>query len=61
MPDLKLADDVLKYQDVIKMAREEAVKLLDGDPELREFEHQALEREMRDRFPEDTLDVVQSG
>lgn len=61
MPDLKLADDVLKYQDVIKMAREEAVTLLDADPELREFEHQALQREMRDRFPEDTLDVVQSG
>jgi ATP-dependent DNA helicase RecG len=61
MPDLKLADDVLKYQDVIKMARDEAVKLLDDDPELRAFENQALEREMRDRFPDDALDVIQSG
>jgi ATP-dependent DNA helicase RecG len=60
-PDLKLADDVLKYQDVIKMARDEAVKLLDDDPELRAFENQALEREMRDRFPDDALDVIQSG
>lgn len=61
MPDLKLAGDVLKYQDVIKMARDEAMQLLEEDPELRAFEHQALEREMRDRFPEATLDVVQSG
>jgi ATP-dependent DNA helicase RecG len=61
MPDLKLAGDVLKYQDVIKMARDEAMKLLDADPELRGFEHQPLEREMRDRFPDETLDVVQSG
>jgi ATP-dependent DNA helicase RecG len=61
MPDLKLADDVLKYQDVIKMARDEAMKLLDADPELRDFDHQALEREMRDRFPDEALDVVQSG
>ena len=61
MSDLKLAGDVLKYQDVIKMARATAIELLDADPELRAFEHMALEREMRDRFPETALEVVQSG
>ncbi|HWL65713.1 MAG TPA: ATP-dependent DNA helicase RecG [Actinomycetota bacterium] len=61
MPDLKLADDVFKYEREIKQARDEAAGLLDADPELRAFEHIALEREMRDRFPEQTLDVVQSG
>jgi ATP-dependent DNA helicase RecG len=61
MPDLKLAGDVLEHQDVIKMAREEAVAVLDDDPELRAYEHSALEREMRDRFPESALDVIHSG
>ena len=61
MSDLKLAGDVMKYQETIKMARDEAVRLLDEDPELRAYEHMALEREMRDRFPESALKVVQSG
>ncbi len=60
MPQLKMAR-VLEHEDVIKMARSEAVSLLDEDPELRAYEHMALEREMRDRFPESALDVVQSG
>jgi ATP-dependent DNA helicase RecG len=60
MPALKMAR-VLEHEDVIKAARDAAVELLDGDPELRGYEHIALEREMRDRFPEETLDVVQSG
>jgi ATP-dependent DNA helicase RecG len=60
MPALKMAR-VLEHEDVIKAARDAAVELLDEDPELRAYEHIALEREMRDRFPEETLDVVQSG
>jgi hypothetical protein len=35
--------------------------LIDDDPELRAYEHMALAREMRDRFSESTMDVVQSG
>jgi hypothetical protein len=42
-------------------ARNLAVELLDEDADLRAFEHVALRREMRDRFPEGSLDVVQSG
>ena len=60
MPQLKMAR-VLKHQDVVKDARDRAVALLGEDPELRAYENQALAREMRDRFPESTLDVVQSG
>jgi ATP-dependent DNA helicase RecG len=61
LSDLKLAGDVMKHQDIIKMTRKEALRLLDEDPELRAYEHMALEREMRDRFPEAALEVVQSG
>lgn len=60
MPQLKMAR-VLEHQDVVKMARDLAVSILDDDPELRAYEHLALEREMRARFPERALDVVQSG
>ncbi len=60
MPQLKLVR-VLKHQDVIKRARDLVVELLDHDPELTAAEHRALAREMRDRFPERSLDVVQSG
>ncbi|MDQ4095792.1 MAG: ATP-dependent DNA helicase RecG [Actinomycetota bacterium] len=60
MPQLKMAR-VLQHQDVVKMARDLAVEILDDDPELRAYEHLALEREMRARFPERALDVVQSG
>ena len=60
MPQLKMAR-VLEHQDVVKMARDLAVSILDEDPELRAYEHIALEREMRARFPERALDVVQSG
>jgi ATP-dependent DNA helicase RecG len=60
MPELKLAR-VLQHRDQIQMARKLAEELLDKDPELRAYEHIALEREMRDRFPEESLDVVQSG
>ena len=60
MPQLKMAR-VLEHQDVVKMARDLATEILDADPELRAYEHQALEREMRARFPERALDVVQSG
>ena len=52
---------VLEHQDVIKDARDRAVAMLDQDPELRAYEHDALAREMRDRFPEGALDVIQSG
>jgi hypothetical protein len=60
MPQLKMAR-VLEHQDVVKQARDMAVHILHEDPELRAYEHQALAREMRDRFPDETLDVVQSG
>lgn len=60
MPQLKMAR-VLDHQDVIKQARDLAVEMLDSDPELKEFEHLPLEKEMRSRFPERALDVVQSG
>ena len=60
MPQLKMAR-VLEHQDIVKHARDQAVALLDADPELAEWEHTALAREMRDRFPEGALDVVQSG
>lgn len=60
MPQLKMAR-VLEHEDMIKAARDAAVKLLDADPELRAYENIALEREMRDRFPDQALDVVQSG
>ncbi|MDQ3962611.1 MAG: ATP-dependent DNA helicase RecG [Actinomycetota bacterium] len=60
MPQLKMAR-VLEHQDIVKAARDEAVAILDADPELRAFEHQWLAQEMRDRFPDGALDVVQSG
>jgi ATP-dependent DNA helicase RecG len=60
MPQLKMAR-VLEHQDVVVTARDLAVELLDEDPDLRRFEHAALRREMRGRFPEGSLDVVQSG
>ena len=60
MPELKMAR-VLEHRDVVKAARDLAVEMLDADPELRAYEHLALEREMRGRFPEHALDVVQSG
>jgi ATP-dependent DNA helicase RecG len=60
MPQLKMAR-VLEHQDVVVSARDLAVELLDEDPDLRRFEHASLRREMRGRFPEGSLDVVQSG
>jgi ATP-dependent DNA helicase RecG len=60
MPELKMAR-VLRDQDVVKLARDLAVAVLDEDPELRGYGHIALEREMRDRFSAAAFDVVQSG
>lgn len=60
MPELKLAR-VLLHREEIQAARALAEEVLDHDPDLRAFEHMALAREMRDRFPEESLDVVQSG
>jgi ATP-dependent DNA helicase RecG len=60
MPQLKMAR-VLEHRDTVLQARDEAVRLLDEDPELRAYEHIALAREMRDRFSDTALDVVQSG
>ncbi|MBA2725992.1 MAG: ATP-dependent DNA helicase RecG, partial [Actinobacteria bacterium] len=60
MPQLKMTR-VLEHREQIQMARDLAIKILDVDPELRAYEHRELQREMRARFPEDTLDVVQSG
>lgn len=60
MPQLKMAR-VLEHREILEKAREEAIALLDQDPELTEWGHEALAREMRDRFPEGALDVIQSG
>jgi ATP-dependent DNA helicase RecG len=60
MPQLRLAR-VLQHKKVVIAAREMAEKVIDDDPELRAFENIALQREVRDRFPEQALDVVQSG
>lgn len=60
MPQLKMAR-VLEHREILEKAREEAIALLDEDPELTGWGHEALAREMRDRFPEGALDVVQSG
>jgi ATP-dependent DNA helicase RecG len=60
MPQLRLAR-VLQHRKIVIAARRLAEEIVDADPELRAFEHIALEREMRDRFPERSLDVVQSG
>lgn len=60
MPQLKMTR-VLEHQKEVQMARDLAVRILDEDQELRVWEHQELGREMRARFPDDALDVVQSG
>ena len=60
MPQLKMAR-VLEHREILEKARDEAIALLDQDPELTEWGHEALAREMRDRFPEGALDVIQSG
>jgi ATP-dependent DNA helicase RecG len=60
MPELKMAR-VLRDEEIVKLARDLAVKVLDEDPELRGYGHIALEREMRDRFSGAQFDVVQSG
>jgi ATP-dependent DNA helicase RecG len=60
VPELKMTS-VLRHQHEIQMARELAMHILDHDPELKAYENQEIEREMRARFPENTLDVIQSG
>jgi ATP-dependent DNA helicase RecG len=60
MPELKIAR-VLEHIGEIKMARDLAEEVLEADPELRAYENIALAQEMRDRFPESALDVVQAG
>ena len=60
MPQLKLTR-VLEHGDVVKLARDLATGILDEDPALAAYEHGALEREMRNRFPERALEVVGSG
>jgi ATP-dependent DNA helicase RecG len=60
MPELKIAR-VLEHIEEIKMARDLAEEVLEADPELRAYENITLAQEMRDRFPEAALDVVQAG
>lgn len=60
MPQLKMAR-VLEHQKEVQSARDLAMEILDEDPELAAYEHQELRREMTARFPQDALDVVQSG
>jgi ATP-dependent DNA helicase RecG len=60
MPQLKMTR-VLEHQDAIIEARELALRLLEDDPELQHPSHRALEREMRARFPERSLEILRSG
>ncbi|MEA2460750.1 MAG: ATP-dependent helicase RecG [Actinomycetota bacterium] len=60
MPQLKMTR-VLEHQREVQAARDLAIEVLDEDPELAAYQHRELQREMRARFPEDALDVVQSG
>jgi ATP-dependent DNA helicase RecG len=60
LPDLKLAR-VVEHQDTVKLTRDLAVEILDDDPDLAAWEHSALSREVRDRFSEGSIEVVQSG
>jgi ATP-dependent DNA helicase RecG len=60
LPQLKMTR-VLEHQETIIQARELAVEILDADPNLAAYEHIALAREMRDRFSDVALDVVQAG
>ncbi|MEA2433337.1 MAG: ATP-dependent helicase RecG [Actinomycetota bacterium] len=60
LPELKIAR-VLTHREEIKMARSLAEEILDEDPDLGAWEHAALAREVRDRFPEEAVDIVQSG
>ena len=60
MPQLKMTR-VLEHQDVIKQARDLAEEIITADPELRAYEHMTLAREMRDRFADHAIEVVQSG
>jgi ATP-dependent DNA helicase RecG len=60
MPQLKMTR-VLEHQDIVIKGREIAMEVLDRDPELRAYEHNALAREMRDRFADVAVDVVGAG
>jgi ATP-dependent DNA helicase RecG len=60
MPQLRLAR-VLQHKKVVIAARKMAEEVIDDDPELRAYENIALQKEVKDRFPEHALDVVQSG
>jgi ATP-dependent DNA helicase RecG len=60
IPELRMTN-VLQHQREIQMARDLAIRILDEDPELKAYENQEIDREMRARFPENTLDVIQSG
>lgn len=60
MPQLKMAR-VVRHRVEIKQARDLASDVLARDPDLAEWGHEALRREMFDRFPPAALDVVQSG
>jgi ATP-dependent DNA helicase RecG len=60
MPQLRLAR-VLEHKRVVIDARALAEEVIENDPELRAYEHMTLRQEVRDRFPEHALDVVQSG
>jgi ATP-dependent DNA helicase RecG len=60
LPQLKLAS-VVRHREEIAAARALAARILDEDPDLAAYEHRWLEREMRGRFPEAMLDLVQSG
>lgn len=60
LPQLKMTR-VLEHKDIVIEARATAVEILDADPTLSAYENIALAREMRDRFSDVALDVVQAG
>lgn len=60
LPKLKLAR-VLQHREVVLGTRRLADEILEEDPELRAWDHMDLAREMRERFPPASLEVVQAG
>ncbi|HEX3033487.1 MAG TPA: ATP-dependent DNA helicase RecG, partial [Bacillota bacterium] len=59
LPDLKIAD-ILRDAKALEVARQEAVQLINSDPELKRPEHLALAREVKRKF-QDRLNFINIG
>lgn len=59
LPPLKLAD-ITKEIDMLQVAREDALHILEADPRLSQPQHRHLRDELRSRFGQ-TLDLAQVG